>query len=80
MDCETEDGSAQNAEFFTIEGNEIKEVEVYFVFCTERCVEEIDLLEIGRSHLGNPGVVVGSEAHFLLQGMHLALHLRHLVA
>ena len=31
MDCETEDGgSAQNAEFFTIEGNEIKEVEVYF--------------------------------------------------
>src|SRR5580704_4543081 len=40
---------------------------------------EYDLFEIGRSHLGNPGVVVGSEARFLLQDMNLALHLRHLV-
>ena len=38
-----------------------------------------DLFEIGRSHFGNPGVVIGSEARFLLQGMNLALHLRHLV-
>ena len=42
-------------------------------------VQEYDLFEIGRSHLGNPGVVVGHEARFLLQGMNLALHLRHLV-
>jgi hypothetical protein len=41
--------------------------------------KEYDLFEIGRSHLGNPGVVVGSEARFLLQGLNLALHLRHLV-
>jgi len=41
--------------------------------------KEYDLFEIGRSHLGNPGVVVGSEARFLLQGMNLALNLRHLV-
>jgi hypothetical protein len=41
--------------------------------------KEYDLFEIGRSHLGNPGVIVGSEARFLLQGMNLALHLRHLV-
>jgi hypothetical protein len=41
--------------------------------------KEYDLLEIGRSHLGNPGVIVGSEARFLLQGMNLALNLRHLV-
>src|SRR6266849_973747 len=40
--------------------------------------KEYDLFEIGRSHLGNPGVVVGSEARFLLKGMNLALHLRHL--
>jgi hypothetical protein len=40
---------------------------------------EYGLFEVGRSHLGNPGVVVGSEARFLLQGMNLALHLRHLV-
>src|SRR6266478_10153758 len=44
-----------------------------------RCLEFADLFEIGWSHLGNPGVVVGSEARFLLQGMNLALHLRHLV-
>ena len=41
--------------------------------------EECDLFEIGRSHLGNPGVVVGSVARFLLQDMNLALHLRDLV-
>ena len=41
--------------------------------------QEYDLFEIGRSHLGNPRVVVGSEARFLLQDMNLALHLRHLV-
>jgi len=41
--------------------------------------KEYDLFEIGRSHLGNPGVVVGSEPRFLLQGMNLALNLRHLV-
>jgi hypothetical protein len=41
--------------------------------------KEYDLFEIRRSHLGNPGVVVGSEARFLLQRMNLALHLRHLV-
>src|SRR5260221_10763059 len=41
--------------------------------------KECDLFEIGRSHLGNPGVVVGSEARFLLQDMNLALHFRHLV-
>jgi hypothetical protein len=41
--------------------------------------KEYDLFEIGRSHLGNPGVVVGSESRFLLKGMNLALHLRHLV-
>jgi hypothetical protein len=41
--------------------------------------KEYGLFEVGRSHLGNPGVVVGSEARFLLQGMNLALHLRHLV-
>jgi hypothetical protein len=40
---------------------------------------EYDLLEIGRSHLGNPGIVVGGETRFLLQGMNLALHSRHLV-
>src|SRR6267143_2991770 len=41
--------------------------------------KEYDLFEIGRSHLGNPGVVVGSESRFLLQDMNLAFHLRHLV-
>ena len=41
--------------------------------------KEYDLFEIGRSHLGNPGVVVGSEARFLLQDMNLALNLRHLL-
>jgi hypothetical protein len=41
--------------------------------------QEYDLFEIGWSHLGNPGVVVGSEARFLLQDMNLAFHLRHLV-
>ena len=40
---------------------------------------EYDLFKIGRSHLGKPGVVVGSEPRFLLQDMNLALHLRHLV-
>jgi hypothetical protein len=40
---------------------------------------QYDLFEIGRSYLGNPRIVVGSEARFLLQGMNLALHLRHLV-
>ena len=38
-----------------------------------------DLFKIRWSHLGNPGVVVGCEAGFLLQGMNLALHSRHLV-
>ena len=46
---------------------------------TDPNCKECDLFEIGRSHLGNPGVVVGSEARFLLQGMNLALNLRHLV-
>jgi hypothetical protein len=41
--------------------------------------KEYDLFKIRRSHLGNPGVVVGSEARFLLQDMNLALHFRHLV-
>jgi hypothetical protein len=41
--------------------------------------KEYDLFEIRRSHLGNPGFVVGSEARFLLQGMNLALNLGHLV-
>ena len=41
--------------------------------------QEYDLFKIGWSHLGNPGVVVGSEARFLLQDMNLAFHLRHLV-
>ena len=42
-------------------------------------VQEYDLFEIRRSHLGNPGVVVRSESDFLLQGLNLALHLGHLV-
>jgi ketosteroid isomerase-like protein len=29
-DCKTRDGSSRNTEFFTIEGNKIKEVQVYF--------------------------------------------------
>ena len=29
-DCKTEEGSARNTEFFTIEGNKIQEVQVYF--------------------------------------------------
>jgi ferredoxin-NADP reductase len=41
--------------------------------------QKYDLFKIGWSHLGNPGVVVGSEARFLLQDMNLAFHLRHLV-
>ena len=41
--------------------------------------KKYDLFKIRRSHLGNPGVVVGSEARFLLQDMNLAFHLRHLV-
>ena len=41
--------------------------------------KEYDLFKIGRRHLGNPGVVVGSETRFLLQDMNLALHLRHLI-
>jgi hypothetical protein len=41
--------------------------------------KEYELLEIGRSHLRNPGVVVGREARLLLKGMNLAFHLRHLV-
>src|SRR5579859_6922254 len=48
------------------------------LLCRPHC-KESDLFEIGRSHLGNPRVVVGSEARFLLQGMNLALHLRHLL-
>jgi hypothetical protein len=40
--------------------------------------KDYDLFEVGRSHFGNPGVVVSSEAGFLLKGMNLALHLRHL--
>jgi hypothetical protein len=42
------------------------------------CVE-YDLFEIGRSHLGNPGVVVGSETRFLLKGVNVSPHFRHLV-
>ena len=49
-------------------------------FRTNPNCKEYDLFEIRRSHLGNPGVVVGSEAHFLLQGMNLPLNFRHLVA
>ena len=41
--------------------------------------QEYDLFKIGWRHLGNPGVVVGSEARFLLQDMNLAFHLRQLV-
>jgi hypothetical protein len=41
--------------------------------------QEYDLFQIGWSHLGNPGIVVGSEARSLLQDMNLAFHLRHLV-
>ena len=41
--------------------------------------QEYDLFKIGRSHLGNPGVVVGSETRFLLQDLNLALHFRQLV-
>ena len=41
--------------------------------------QEYDLFKIGWSHLGNPGVVVGSEARFLLQDLNLALHFRQLV-
>ena len=44
-----------------------------------RHAKNCDLLEIGRSHLGNPGIVVGSKARLLLQSMNLALYLRHLV-
>ena len=40
--------------------------------------KDYDLFEIGRSHLSNPGVVVGGEARFLPQGMNFALHSRHL--
>jgi hypothetical protein len=40
---------------------------------------EIELFEIRRSHLHDPGVVVGSVARVVLQGMNLALHCRHLV-
>jgi len=29
-DCKTKNGGSRNTEFFTIEGNKIKEVEVYF--------------------------------------------------
>ena len=50
---------------------------------TERDLEqpqmEIELFEIRRSYLCDPGVVVGSVASLLLQGMNLALHRRHLV-
>jgi NAD(P)H-flavin reductase len=41
--------------------------------------QDYDLFKIGWSHLGNPGVVVGSKARFLLQDMNLAFHLRHLM-
>jgi hypothetical protein len=44
-----------------------------------RSTIQYDLFEIGRSCLGNPGVVVGSETRFVLHGMNLALQLRHLV-
>jgi hypothetical protein len=40
---------------------------------------EIELFEIRRSYLRDPGLVVGSIARVLLQGMNLALHSRHLV-
>src|SRR5579859_7236616 len=50
----------------------------FTLVCRPHC-KESGLFEIGRSHLGNPRVVVGSEARFLLQGMNLALHLRHLL-
>jgi hypothetical protein len=46
---------------------------------SELTPQEYDLFKIGWRHLGNPGVVVGSEARFLLQDMNLAFHLRHLV-
>src|SRR5690348_7351618 len=36
--------------------------------------QEFDLFQIGRSHLGNPGIVVGGKAYFLLKGVNLALH------
>src|SRR5215467_913455 len=36
------------------------------------------LFEIGGSYLGDPGVVVGGEARFLLQGMNYAFYRRHL--
>jgi hypothetical protein len=49
-----------------------------FVELARNC-KEYDLFEIGRRHLSNPGVVVGSEARFLLQGMNFALHLRYLL-
>ena len=51
--------------------------ERFELLCNES--KECDLFEIGRSHFGNPGVVVGSEARFLLQGMNLAFHLCYLV-
>ena len=41
--------------------------------------KEHKLFEVGRSDLGNPGVVVGSEARFLLQGVNLALDCGELV-
>ncbi len=45
----------------------------------ELTAQEYHLFKIGWSHLGNPGVVVGSQARFLLQDMNLAFHLRDLV-
>src|SRR5215813_9263946 len=39
----------------------------------------VELFEIGRSHLGNPGVVVGSVTRPFLQRVNLPLHGRHLI-
>src|SRR5690349_14433614 len=44
-----------------------------------RSSTESELFEVGRSYFGNPGIVVGSEAGFLLQAVNLALHGGHLV-
>jgi Nucleotidyl transferase AbiEii toxin, Type IV TA system len=56
-----------------------KDIDLTLVPQGELTPQEYDLCKIGRSHLGNPGVVVGSEPHFLLQDLNLALHFRQLV-
>ena len=56
-----------------------REFFIELVLQGESTPQEYHLFKIGWSRLGNPGVVVGSEARFLLQGMNLALHRRHLV-